>query len=36
MTYKPLDKPISVEEQKLGKVVREGYSVIEWGGTKIN
>jgi len=36
MEYKPLDKRINVKEQKLTKVEREGYTVVEWGGTNIN
>lgn len=35
MTYKPLNHPIKVKEQKLTAVERMGYTVIEWGGTKI-
>ena len=36
MEYKPLDKRINVKEQKLTKVEREGYTIVEWGGTNIN
>ena len=36
MDYKPLDKKINVSEQKLEKVVRAGFTVVEWGGHKIN
>ncbi len=35
MDYKALDKKVDVEEQKLTKVVRKGYSVVEWGGSEI-
>ncbi len=35
MDYKALDKKIDVQEQKLTKVVRKGYSVVEWGGSEI-
>lgn len=35
MTYKGLDKPISVKEQKLNKTIRTGYTVVEWGGKLI-
>lgn len=33
MYYKPLNKKISVKEQKIKQVQRHGFSVIEWGGT---
>lgn len=36
MTYKGLDKPIAVKEQKLETTKREGFVVVEWGGTEIN
>ena len=36
MEYKALDKKIKVKEQKLNKVERQGYTVVEWGGTNIN
>ena len=35
MQYKALDKPIKVTEQKLNKVNRVGFTVVEWGGTII-
>ncbi len=35
MQYKALDKPIKVKEQKLNKVNRVGFTVVEWGGTII-
>lgn len=35
MVFKGLDEKINVKEQDLVKVVRNGYSVIEWGGTII-
>ena len=35
MEYKGLDKKIKVKEEKLTKVVRKGYTVVEWGGTEI-
>ncbi len=31
---KPLVKPIAVEEQKLPKGVRKGFTVVEWGGRR--
>ena len=36
MEYKPLDKKIKIPEQKLETTSRYGFSVVEWGGTKIN
>ena len=36
MAYKPLEKSIQIEEQKLTPFERKGFSVIEWGGTKVN
>jgi hypothetical protein len=36
MTWKGLEKPVDVEEQKLPEVTRNGYTVVEWGGTEIN
>ena len=35
MTYKGLEKPIKVKEQKLETKNREGYTLVEWGGTLI-
>ncbi len=35
MEFKPLLLPINVVEQKLEKVERKGYTVVEWGGTKL-
>lgn len=35
MEYKPLDKIVKVKEQDLTKVIRKGYTVVEWGGTLI-
>ncbi|MCF0148563.1 MAG: hypothetical protein HUJ77_09215 [Clostridium sp.] len=36
MVYKPLDKPIEIKEQKLEEFNREGFTVIEWGGARID
>ena len=36
MVYKPLDKPIEIKEQKLEQFKREGFTVVEWGGTKVD
>ena len=35
MEYKGLDKKIKVKDQKLPRVERTGYTVVEWGGTEI-
>ena len=34
MNFKELNRPIEIEEQKLERVVREGYTVVEWGGSE--
>jgi len=36
MAYKPLKKEISVEEQILEPIQRQGFTVVEWGGTVVN
>lgn len=36
MVFKPLEKPIKVEEQKLSGFERKGFTVVEWGGTKVD
>ena len=36
MEYKPLNKYISIEEQKLETPKRNGFTVVEWGGSLIN
>ncbi len=35
MQYKPLDKYMEVKEQKLVTPYRNGFTVVEWGGTEI-
>ncbi len=35
MEYKPISGIIDIQEQKLAPATRNGYSVIEWGGTLI-
>ena len=35
MTFKGLDNPIKVKEQKLEKVERIGFVAVEWGGSEI-
>lgn len=36
MVFKPLNKPIKVEEQELKPFTRKGFTVVEWGGTEVN
>lgn len=36
MVWKGLNKPVDVNEQELIKVTRNGYTIVEWGGTEIN
>lgn len=33
MVYMPLDEPIEVPEQELTPMERDGFTVVEWGGT---
>lgn len=35
LTIKKLDKPINIIEQKLESVERNGFTVVEWGGSDI-
>ncbi len=35
MDWKSLDNSIDVKEQTLTPVTRNGYTVVEWGGTEI-
>lgn len=35
MLFKPLNKPVKVEEQQLKPFVRKGFTVVEWGGTQV-
>lgn len=35
MVYKPLTRYIDIDEQELERFKREGFTVIEWGGTQI-
>ena len=35
MQYKPLDEYIEVKEQELVTPERNGFTVVEWGGTEI-
>ena len=36
MVFKPLDNEIEVQKQELEAFNREGFTVVEWGGTEIN
>ena len=35
LSIKKLDYLVNVEEQKLERFERKGFSVVEWGGTDI-
>lgn len=35
MAYQPLDEPVDVPEQELEPFAREGFTVVEWGGTEM-
>ena len=35
MEYKPLDNKIDIKEQELVSPNREGFTVVEWGGSLI-
>ena len=35
MAYQPLEQPVEIEEQALAPFAREGFAVVEWGGTEI-
>ena len=36
MAYRPLAAAISIEEQNLEPFKRQGFTVVEWGGTVVN
>ncbi len=36
MEYKPLEKPINVKKQEIKTPERKGFTLVEWGGTKIS
>ena len=35
LSIKKIDVPIDIKEQKLEKVERKGYSIVEWGGSRL-
>ena len=35
MAFKPLERKININEQKLPTVERKGFTVVEWGGTEL-
>ena len=35
MVFRPLEKPVKVEEPKLTPLTRKGFTVVEWGGTEV-
>ena len=35
MSFKPINEKINITEQKLEKVERKGFIVVEWGGSKV-
>ncbi|MDF2672288.1 MAG: hypothetical protein K0R09_553 [Clostridiales bacterium] len=35
MVFKPLKKPVQIEEQELKPFHRKGFTVVEWGGTEV-
>ena len=35
MAWKPLDKAVDIETQELTSFVRQGFTVVEWGGAEI-
>lgn len=36
MAYKALNEPVEVEEPEIESFERIGFTVVEWGGTKVN
>ena len=35
MAYRPLSAPIDIEPQTFDTFVRQGFTVVEWGGTEV-
>lgn len=36
MAWKPLERPQEIEPQEFAPFKREGFTVVEWGGTKVS
>jgi hypothetical protein len=36
MLFRALDSPIAVTPQRLTKIERKGFTVVEWGGTELS
>ena len=36
MAWQGLEEPVNVPEQSLSAVLRNGFTVVEWGGAEIN
>lgn len=36
MAWQPVDKPLEITPQTFVPFVREGFTVVEWGGTKVS
>ena len=36
MVFKPVDRPVDIPPQKLKRVERRGFTVVEWGGTELH
>ena len=36
MAWKPLDRPRDIEPQEFPGFQREGFTIVEWGGTKVS
>ncbi|EWM52585.1 hypothetical protein RF007C_08595, partial [Ruminococcus flavefaciens 007c] len=35
MTYVPLEDAVDIEPQRLSTFERKGFTVVEWGGSKV-
>ena len=36
MAWKPLEQPQEIEPQQFAPFLREGFTVVEWGGTEVS
>ena len=36
MAWKPLDAPVEIEAQPLTAPTREGFTLVEWGGSRVD